>query len=50
MLAKSFVARRTAPSDEQIREAVSSNLCRCTGYQQINAAFRELVDREDNRG
>jgi carbon-monoxide dehydrogenase small subunit len=23
------------PTEEQVREAISSNLCRCTGYQQI---------------
>lgn len=47
MLARSFLQRETAPSDEEIREVVSSNLCRCTGYQPINEAFRELVDRQD---
>jgi aerobic carbon-monoxide dehydrogenase small subunit len=30
-------------SDEQIREAVSGNLCRCTGYQGIVAAVRHLL-------
>jgi carbon-monoxide dehydrogenase small subunit len=29
-----------APSDEQIREALSGNLCRCTGYQKILDAVR----------
>lgn len=48
MLAKSFVARHTAQSDEQVRDVVSANLCRCTGYQQINAAFRQLADRHDS--
>jgi carbon-monoxide dehydrogenase small subunit len=27
-------------SDEQIREGLSGNLCRCTGYQNIVAAIR----------
>ena len=30
-------------NDEQIREALSGNLCRCTGYQNIVAAVRELA-------
>jgi carbon-monoxide dehydrogenase small subunit len=30
-------------SDEQIREALSGNICRCTGYQHIVDAVRELV-------
>lgn len=30
-------------SDEAIREAISSNLCRCTGYQGIVAAVRQML-------
>ena len=30
-------------TDEQIREALSGNICRCTGYQNIIAAVRELA-------
>ncbi len=30
------------PTDEEIRRAISGNLCRCTGYQQIVDAIREL--------
>ena len=29
-----------APSDAQIREAISGNLCRCTGYKNIVTAAR----------
>jgi aerobic carbon-monoxide dehydrogenase small subunit len=29
-----------APSDEEVREALSGNLCRCTGYQKILDAVR----------
>ena len=28
------------PSDEEIREAIAGNICRCTGYQQIIEAIR----------
>ena len=28
------------PSDDEIREALSGNLCRCTGYQKIFDAVR----------
>jgi carbon-monoxide dehydrogenase small subunit len=28
------------PSDDEIREALSGNLCRCTGYQKILEAVR----------
>ena len=30
-----LVARTPRPSEAQVREAISGNLCRCTGYQQI---------------
>ena len=29
-----------APSDDEIREALSGNLCRCTGYAKIFDAVR----------
>lgn len=35
MLAEGVLAENPAASREEIREAVSSNLCRCTGYQTI---------------
>ena len=31
-------------NDEEIREALSGNICRCTGYQQIVEATREALD------
>lgn len=30
-----FLADNPEPSEDQIREAISGNLCRCTGYQNI---------------
>ena len=35
------------PSDDQIREALSGNLCRCTGYQNIVKAVRLAAERLD---
>jgi len=32
-----------SPSDDEIREALSGNLCRCTGYQKIFDAVRAAV-------
>ena len=34
-----------SPSDEEIREALSGNLCRCTGYQGILRAVRAAGGR-----
>ena len=33
--AKALLDRNPTPTTDQIREALSGNLCRCTGYQQI---------------
>ena len=35
-----LVQRHPRPDEEQIREAISGNLCRCTGYQQIVEAVK----------
>ncbi len=32
-------------SDDEIRVGLAGNVCRCTGYQGILAAMRELADR-----
>jgi carbon-monoxide dehydrogenase small subunit len=35
-----LLRRNPDPSDDELREALSGNLCRCTGYQKILAAVR----------
>lgn len=40
-----FLAENPDPSEQQIREAISGNLCRCTGYQHIVDAVRLAVDK-----
>jgi carbon-monoxide dehydrogenase small subunit len=35
-----FLRDHPSPTDDQIRDALSGNLCRCTGYQGILAAVR----------
>ena len=48
MTAKALLEREKAPSRERIREAVSGNLCRCTGYQQIFEAIEEAARRMEH--
>ena len=38
-----FLRDHPRPSDREIREALSGNLCRCTGYQGIIKAVRTLA-------
>ena len=42
--AEAFLRDNPDPTDGEIREAVSGNLCRCTGYQGILAALRAAAD------
>ncbi|MFF0224134.1 (2Fe-2S)-binding protein [Streptomyces sp. NPDC004629] len=42
-----FLAENPKPTDEEIREALSGNLCRCTGYQGIVNAVRAAADTGD---
>ena len=42
--AADLLARSPSPSDDEIREALSGNLCRCTGYAKIVTAVRLAVD------
>jgi carbon-monoxide dehydrogenase small subunit len=39
-----FLRDNPDPSEEEIREALSGNLCRCTGYQGIFAAVRAAAE------
>jgi aerobic-type carbon monoxide dehydrogenase small subunit (CoxS/CutS family) len=45
MTAKALLERDPHPSRDTIKEAVSGNLCRCTGYQQIFEAIEEAARR-----
>jgi len=37
--AKNLLEKHPAPTEEEIREGISGNLCRCTGYQKIFEAI-----------
>jgi carbon-monoxide dehydrogenase small subunit len=40
-----FLRDNPDPSEEEIRDAMSGNLCRCTGYQHIVDAVRAAAER-----
>lgn len=49
MSAKALLDRNPSPTEEEIREAIDGNICRCTGYQSIVdsiAAAAEMLRRE----
>ena len=46
MTVKSLLAANPNPSEEQIRHALSGNLCRCTGYSQMYEAIKAAVQAE----
>jgi carbon-monoxide dehydrogenase small subunit len=50
MTAKAFLAENPAPAEDEIKEAIAGNICRCTGYSSIvaaiQAAAKEMVAKE----
>jgi len=42
--AADLLARSPDPGDDEIREALAGNLCRCTGYGRILAAVRSAAN------
>jgi aerobic-type carbon monoxide dehydrogenase small subunit (CoxS/CutS family) len=43
MLAEAYLATKPQPDREEVREVISANLCRCTGYQGIVDAVCEVA-------
>ncbi|GAA4670226.1 (2Fe-2S)-binding protein [Streptomyces buecherae] len=48
--ADELLERTSEPSDEDIREALAGNLCRCTGYEAIMDAVRLAAARASQGG
>lgn len=46
MQADALLESNASPSDQDIREALSGNLCRCTGYEKILDAVRLAAARQ----
>lgn len=48
MSARALLAKNPKPSIEEIREELSGNLCRCTGYVKIADAVMSVVEGEQS--
>ncbi|GMG82786.1 (2Fe-2S)-binding protein [Paralimibaculum aggregatum] len=49
MAAAALLERRPDPSREEVVEAISGNICRCTGYEPIIAAILDAAQRRRRR-
>lgn len=47
MAAQSLLTSKPNPTDEDIREGISGNLCRCTGYNMIIDAVKMAAEQGD---
>ena len=46
-----YLEENPDPSEDEAREAIAGNLCRCTGYQNIVASVRRAAEiRRERRG
>jgi carbon-monoxide dehydrogenase small subunit len=45
MTALEFLREHPSPSDEEIRDAISGNICRCTGYESIVRGIALAAER-----
>ena len=46
MTVRWLLANNPNPTEDEVRQALSSNLCRCTGYSQMYQAIRAVIDAE----
>lgn len=44
MAARDLLRANPSPSEDEIREGIEGNLCRCTGYQNIVRAVQSVAD------
>ncbi len=45
LTAKALLDKNPSPNQSEIREAISGNLCRCTGYQKIVDAVQSVAKK-----
>jgi carbon-monoxide dehydrogenase small subunit len=50
MAASDLIAKHPDPSEEEVREALAGNLCRCTGYHNIVKAVLDAAKHTQSEG
>jgi carbon-monoxide dehydrogenase small subunit len=50
MSVQDLLVRQPKPTDDDIKEAIEGNFCRCTGYLQIIEAVRDASGRTEGKG
>ena len=50
MAAASYLQENPSPTDEEVRESLEGNLCRCTGYQNIVASILDAAGQMATKG
>ena len=46
MTVKFLLSNNSDPTEAEVRSALSSNLCRCTGYSQMYQAIKAAIEAE----
>jgi aerobic carbon-monoxide dehydrogenase small subunit len=46
LMAKAFLDENPNPSEEEVKQAISGNICRCTGYTKIVEAILSVIDKQ----
>jgi carbon-monoxide dehydrogenase small subunit len=50
MTCTAYLEEKSAPTEREIREVISGNICRCTGYQGIVNATLEVANNKSTNG
>jgi carbon-monoxide dehydrogenase small subunit len=50
MTCTAFLEEKSDPTEQEIREVISGNICRCTGYQGIVNATLEVANNKSTNG
>jgi carbon-monoxide dehydrogenase small subunit len=50
LMGKALLAKNPHPSEDEVREYISGNLCRCTGYENIVKAIMAVAEGRKGNG